>query len=277
MFKTGDKIMIRGYEAWREGEIKSESHGIYGDVYVTYFPDKETSLTSCSQKNFYQTLEQRIASNLITPSIMCEVIKSITKNNGNIEFEFKNGSAIKIIQDNSNTYRSSVWGFTSNFTCIDEFDPDDINKFFKNTTNKGNFNMPKITNYKYTEDTAITTIEWSDGTKTTVHAEHPETADPYTGFVAACAKKAFGNNSTINNLFDEWVIKRPAREAEAKAKAEAVKLEEKRIADKNRTKKENWEIHKRATEIAKEYKARKLAYEKYGVPMNEKNTKNEGK
>jgi FAD/FMN-containing dehydrogenase len=141
-------------------------------------------------------------------------------------------------------------------------------------TTKNNFQedigMPNITNYTYNEDTAVTTIEWSDGTKTTVRAENPDTADQHTGFMAAYAKKAAGNNNTINNLYDEWAVKKPAREMKAQIEANAVALEEQRIAKKRKAKKEKWLIRKRAAEIAKEYEARKIANEKYGVPMDYK-------
>lgn len=321
MFKIGDKIMVRGYEEWGEGEIKEENHSIYGDLYVTYFSDKDVSLTSCSQNNFYQTLEQQITSNLTAYSIICDKIEKVITNKCNISF--------------------IGTGLTSDFRCVDEIDIED---FFKNHNNKGdkremmkfnfgdkvkyvsrpdfgvgvvvskmkdgwylvvfsNFSItpnsvhvsdllpcetrgcraettlfeefsdmstPKITNYNYNEDTAVTTIEWSDGTKTTVHAEHPDTADPYTGFVTACAKRAFGNNNTINNLFDEWAIKKPEREMIAKIEAENAKIEEQRIAEKRKAKKEKWLIRKRAMEIAKEYEAKKLAHEKYGVPIDYK-------
>lgn len=135
---------------------------------------------------------------------------------------------------------------------------------------KEDIGMPKITNYAYNEDTAVTTIEWSDGTKTTVRAENPDTADPHTGFMAAYAKKAAGNNNTINKLYDEWVIKKPAREQKAQIKDNAVALEEQRILKKRKAKKEKWLIRKRAAEIAKEYEARKIANEKYGVPIDYK-------
>lgn len=185
--------------------------------------------------------------------------------------KYKIGDEVKIL-DNSNIedYTSclSRWGLTSDFKCIDEIN---INKFFKNIIIKGDFKiMPNITNYTYNEDTAVTTIEWSDGTKTTVRAENPDTADPHTGFMAAYAKKAAGNNNTINKLYDEWAIKKPAREQKAQIKANAVALEEQRIAKKRKAKKERWLIRKRAAEIAKEYEARKIANEKYGVPMDYK-------
>lgn len=133
-----------------------------------------------------------------------------------------------------------------------------------------NIHMPDIIGYKYNENTAVTIIEWSDGTKTTVRAENPDTADPHTGFVTAYAKRAAGNNNMINKLYDEWAIKKPARVAKAQIKANAAALEEQRIAKKRKAKKEQWLILKRAAEIAKEYEARKIANEKYGVPMNEK-------
>lgn len=229
MFKVGDKIMVHGYEEWGEGVIKEENHSIYGDLYVTYFSDKDVSLTSCSQNNFYQTIEQQIISHLSELSIVCKPIKPTI-------------FARREIIDRINKY---------------------IDKEDKNT-------MPNITNYNYNEDTAVTTIEWSDGTKTIVHAEHPDTADPYTGFVTACAKKAFGNNNTINKFYDEWAVKKPAREQKAQIKANAVALEEQRILKKRKAKKEKWLIRKRAAEIAKEYEARKIANEKYGVPMDYK-------
>lgn len=130
--------------------------------------------------------------------------------------------------------------------------------------------MPDIVGYKYNENTTVTTIKWSDGTKTTVHAENPDTADPHTGFVTAYAKKAAGNNNMINKLYDEWAIKKPAREAKAQIKANAAALEEQRIAKKRKAKKEQYLIRKRAVEINREYEAKKLAYKNYGVPMNEK-------
>lgn len=133
-----------------------------------------------------------------------------------------------------------------------------------------NIHMPDIIGYKYNENTAVTIIEWSDGTKTTVRAENPDTADPHTGFVTAYAKRAAGNNNMINKFYDEWAIKKPARVAKAQIKANAAALEEQRIAKKRKAKKEQWLILKRAAEIAKEYEARKIANEKYGVPMNEK-------
>lgn len=172
--------------------------------------------------------------------------------------------------------------FQNSFTSIQlECNADELQQFsealgnaFKNITSKinrmENNKMPDIINYTYNETTAVTTIKWSDGTKTTVRAEDPSTANGYTGFVAAYAKKAAGNNNTINKLYDEWAVKKPAREMKAQIKANAAALEEQRIAKKRKAKKEQYLIRKRAAEINKEYEAKKLAHEKYGVPMDYK-------
>lgn len=152
---------------------------------------------------------------------------------------------------------NGLLGLRSDYMCFDDV-PD----------NFLNVSMPDIINYNYNEDTTVTTIEWSDGTKTTVRAEFPDTASQHEGFMVAYAKKAAGNNNTINNLYEEWAVKKPAREQKAQIKANAERLEEQRIAKKRKAKKEQWLIRKRAAEIDKEYKAKKLANEKYGVPMD---------
>lgn len=171
--------------------------------------------------------------------------------------------------------------FQNSFTSIQlECNADELQSFsiavgntFKNITSKKisrmeNNKMPDIINYNYNATTAVTTIEWSDGTKTTARAEDPSTANGYTGFVTAYAKKAAGNNNTINRLYDEWAVKKPAREMKEQIKANAAELEKQRIAKKRKAKKEQYLIRKRAAEINKEYEAKKLAHEKYGVPMD---------
>ena len=131
-----------------------------------------------------------------------------------------------------------------------------------------NTNIPKIVNYTYNSETGKTTIKWSDKTETTVVSENPDTADQYTGFVTAIAKRATGNTSHINNLFDKWAIKKPIQDKIAEEKRIAEATENKRIADKRRIKREKWLIRKEAIRIKREYEARKLANEKYGVPMD---------
>lgn len=128
--------------------------------------------------------------------------------------------------------------------------------------------MPEIVNYTYDSKTGKTTIKWSDKTETTVVSENPNTADQYTGFVTAIAKKATGNTSHINNLFDKWAIKKPIKDKIAEEKRIVEEIENKRIADKRRAKREKWLIRRESIRIKREYEARKLANEKYGVPMD---------
>lgn len=129
--------------------------------------------------------------------------------------------------------------------------------------------MPEIVDYTYNSSTGETKIKWSDKTETTVCAEIATPADQFTGFIAAYAKKAAGNTSHINNLYDKWAIKKPIKDKIAEEKRIAQETEEKRIAEKRRAKREKWLIRKEAIRIKREYEARKLANEKYGVPLDE--------
>ena len=129
--------------------------------------------------------------------------------------------------------------------------------------------MPEIVNYIYDKTTGMTKIKWSDKTETTVYTEIGTIPDQFTGFVVAYAKKAAGNTSRINNLFEKWAIKKPIKDKIAEEKRIAQETEEKRIAEKRKIKREKWLIRKEAIRIKREYEARKLANEKYGVPMNE--------
>lgn len=133
---------------------------------------------------------------------------------------------------------------------------------------RNNMNMPNIKDYTYDSKIGLTIIKWCDGTKTVVKAENADTADQYTGFVTAIAKRATGNTSHINNLFDKWAIKKPIKDKIAEEKRIAEEIENKRIADKHREKREKWLIRREAIRIKREYEARKLANEKYGVPMD---------
>ena len=129
--------------------------------------------------------------------------------------------------------------------------------------------MPNIKNYTYIDYIGLTTIEWSDGTKTTVRAENPAHADQYTGFVTAYAKKAAGNTNNINNLFDEWAIERPKREAKRGAEELVARLEAHERQERENKKREKRLIRREALRLKREYEAKKLAQEKYGVPVDE--------
>lgn len=51
-----------------------------------------------------------------------------------------------------------------------------------------------------TDSKVYTTVEWADGSKTTVCCEDPEKASLYSGFTAALAKKIFGTGGAIRAL-----------------------------------------------------------------------------
>ena len=130
-------------------------------------------------------------------------------------------------------------------------------------------NMPGIKDYTYNSKIGLTIIKWYDGTKTVVKAENPDTADQYTGFVTAYAKKAAGNNSNINNLYDKWTIEIPKQMPDTDKMVEKMKAEEAQKKERNRKKREKYIIHKMALQRKREFEARKLASEKYGIPEDE--------
>ena len=144
-----------------------------------------------------------------------------------------------------------------------------VNKTRSDSSMKNNMKMSSIVNYTYDEKTGKTFIKWSDNTETTVTAENPEKADRFTGFMTAYAKRAAGNTSYINNLFDKWAVKKPIKDKIAEEKRIAQEAENKRIAEKHRTKREKYIIHKMALQRKREYEAKKLANEKYNIPMDE--------
>lgn len=134
---------------------------------------------------------------------------------------------------------------------------------------KNNMIMPNIKDYTYNSKIGLTIIKWDDDTKTVVKSENPDTADQYTGFVTAYAKKAAENNGKINNLYDEWTVKIPKLRAEHDKMVEKMKAEETQKEVRNRKKREKYIIHKMALQRKREFEARKLANEKYGIPEDE--------
>lgn len=128
--------------------------------------------------------------------------------------------------------------------------------------------MPDIIDYSYNDTTGETYIKWSDKTETKVKSEPNAPKEQYYGFMIAIAKKAMGNTSRANNLYDKWAVKKPIRDIENEVKRIAAENEAKRIAEKRRVKREKWITHKEAIRMKRKYEAKKLANEKYGVPMD---------
>lgn len=77
-----------------------------------------------------------------------------------------------------------------------------------------------------------TTVEWEDGTKTTVGEENKEHASQYGGFTAALAKRMFGTGNSIylmNRAVDKANEKKRLREQEREE--ERIRKQKKREAD----------------------------------------------
>lgn len=65
--------------------------------------------------------------------------------------------------------------------------------------------IPEIVNVVFNDPATI--VFWSDGTKTVVKCQKDK-GDVYskeTGLAIAITKKAFGNNSSFNEVFDRWL------------------------------------------------------------------------
>ena len=129
--------------------------------------------------------------------------------------------------------------------------------------------MPEIVDYKYNSETGETYIKWADKTETRVKPESDTEPNQYVGFVTAYAKKAAGNTSRINSLFEKWAIKKPIRDEKSEKRRFAEEAEAQRVFEKRRAKREKWLIRREALRIKREYEAKKLAYEKYGIPMDD--------
>ena len=135
--------------------------------------------------------------------------------------------------------------------------------------------MPTITDYTYDPDTATTTITWSDNTTTTVTAEDKTTADQYTGFMTAYAKKAAGNTSRIQSIY-ERALKLPEKKALAEQKAKEQEEEQRKIRENQKARKRRQRIRREARRRKEQYEktllmdeAKRLAEKEYGVPYEQ--------
>ena len=114
-----------------------------------------------------------------------------------------------------------------------------------------------------------TVLTFADGSKESVECP-ADKADAYYGFTTCyakhIAKKFLGKN--ISDIADYWLITKPKREAEARAKADAQRAEEQRLAERDKKRREKYRIRMEAIRRKEAYEASKLAEEKYGVPAD---------
>lgn len=122
---------------------------------------------------------------------------------------------------------------------------------------------------KYDTTYIRTVLTFADGSKESVECL-ADKADAYYGFTTCYAKhitKKFLNKN-ISDMADYWLITKPKREAEARAKADAQRAEEQRLAERDKKRREKYRIRMEAIRRKETYEAVKLAEEKYGVPAD---------
>ena len=122
---------------------------------------------------------------------------------------------------------------------------------------------------KYDTTHIRTVLTFADGSKESVECP-ADKADSYYGFTTCYAKhiaKKFLNKN-ISDMADYWLITKPKREAEARAKADAQRAEEQRLAERDKKRREKYRIRMEAIRRKEAYEAAKLAEEKYGIPAD---------
>lgn len=122
---------------------------------------------------------------------------------------------------------------------------------------------------KYNTTYIKTVLTFADGSKESVECP-TDKADAYYGFTTCYAKhiaKEFLNKN-ISDMADYWLVTKPKREAEARAKADARRAEEQRLAERDKKRREKYRIRMEAIRRKEAYEAAKLAEEKYGVPSD---------
>ena len=122
---------------------------------------------------------------------------------------------------------------------------------------------------KYNTIYIRTVLTFADGSKESVECP-ADKADAYYGFTTCYAKHIAKKllNKNISDMADYWLITKPKREAEARAKADAQRAEEQRLAERDKKRREKYRIRMEAIRRKETYEAVKLAEEKYGVPAD---------
>lgn len=145
---------------------------------------------------------------------------------------------------------------------------------------KDDFTMPNITSYNFYPKQGTTKLTFDDGTTTVVQPKDPETADVYTGFVSAIAKRAMGNKGGMLKAYHKFVEQPEIDKKLAEEKAKREAEEEKIRTEKERKREERETIESLAQSYKEDYdneqelvkfrkqleQAKKLAHDKYGVP-----------
>lgn len=117
-----------------------------------------------------------------------------------------------------------------------------------------------------------TIVQWEDGTKTMVTAEHPESKSTFAGFCAALAKKIYGTTDKVMKQIDKAVenpklpAKRKKEEAERRKLAREIQ-HELRVKDRER------QIKREMDQIYIEEEAKRRIDQASNERMNEQSKK----
>lgn len=264
-FKIGDKVRVKPYDkAWTIINI------------TVLFVKGE-------QETYYYTLQYEDSMFTYTFDDVPEEHLELVDDD--VAIKFKNGSYIKVIPGESKCSCDCC----GHDVCEDsdynedfenELDDDEIedyqyNKSCESIDNDKKFNLgnlaqsltyPQIRDYYYDEKTATTVLKWTDGTTTKVKAAEGDTPDQHTGFANAVAKKYFGNSNIFAREAKWWIVDEPKYRAEEEKFCKEYDTEQARKEEKRRKDREKRIIKAKALARKREYEARKLAAEKYGVP-----------
>jgi len=217
--------------------------------------------------------------------------------NGKIYIDTLNQNA-KIYVDNGKIYTDTlnqngkIRGKRADHVVFDDFNNSDIQQAIDSVTApfirkskenivKENDTMPNITSYNFYPKQGTTKLTFDDGTTTVVQSKDPETADIYTGFVSAIAKRAMGNKGGMLKAYHKFVEQPEIDKKLAEEKAKREAEEEKKRAEEERKREERETIESLAQSYKEDYdseeqelvefqkqleQAKKLAHDKYGVP-----------
>lgn len=265
-FKFGDKVKIKTMN--QEGTILGWEHKVINGIDCGYTYTVKTFI-----KDTIPVIGTARESAL-------ESIKEDTY------IKFKNGSYIKVmpVEDKCSCdccCHDVCEDSDYNKDFENELDDDEIedykyNKSCESIGNDKKFNLgnlaqsltyPQIRDYYYDEKTATTVIKWTDDTITKVKAAEGDTPDQHTGLANAVAKKYFGNGNLFAREAKWWIVDEPKARKEEEEFCKNYDAEQARLEAKRKANRERRIINAKALARKREYEARKLAAEKYDVPM----------
>ncbi len=191
-----------------------------------------------------------------------------------IKVKFENGKSIQVYDDDKSAYNCDCE--SEQHSCTEKCDEKDYeyNKSCESLDNDKKFNLgdlytssqPEIVDYFYNKEKGTTVLKWSDGTTTKATVQMGDEPDRLTGFAYAVAKKYYSGNDFFAEA-DYWLIRKPRKEMALIKKLKQDAENERKREEKRKRNRERRVLRAKALDRKREYEARKLAAEKYGVPM----------